>query len=175
MSIWSKDEAAPGDVRRFWLAPLCAAGTSLRAQRAAGSQHLAWLLDTDTALRRAFAAANAAAAATAAAGTGTADASSTSTGGSSDTAARAVLPPAPGAAEGAADVVVPASAVPATSARVMGALHFAALFWPFDAQQPRLRRAYDAWHAAVRQTPLPADERWAVASEVCPFSFFSHL
>lgn len=159
MSIWGKDDAPAGDVRRFWLAPLCAAGRSVRAQRAAGAQHIAWLLDTDTALRRAAAAAAAASVAAA----GSADSSSAPV-----EAAVAVLPPRPGAPDGAeaAAVVVPVGAVPETSARVLGALHFAVLFWLFDAQQPRLRRAYDAWHAAVRQTPLPADTRWAVSSEV---------
>ena len=164
MSLWGKDEAAPGDVRRFWLAPLCAAGPSLHAQRTAAAQHIAWLLDTDTALRKGAAAA--AAASVASAGSADASTGTSSAAAEEEAAPTVVLPRRLGAPDDEEAGAVAVGAVPETSARVLGALHFAVLFWPYDAQQPRLRRAYDAWHAAVRQTPLPADTRWAVSSEV---------
>ena len=170
MSIWCKTELGPDEYRRFWLQPLGTpakssraplagrAGSAERARaEAAAAEHIAWLLETDTALRRAAARPAAEA---------SSSSSSSDAGGAKQDAV--VLPAAPAAVMAGAEPRCTVSVGPLAAAveRVLSVLHFAVLFWPFEAQHPKLRKAYDEWWATVLKAPMPADDKYRLKSEV---------
>ena len=185
MSIWGKTQITLDIYKRFWLAPAGVSPQCKSAQDTAAAEYIAWLLETDTTLRRvalssasllsASSSSSAAAAASAAAAPSSkedfqgaaAESVGTEVAGASPEVI--MLPTSPDFVQegGEARVAVNIGDIPNAISKVLSALHFIMAFWSFDGKNPRLRAAYDQWWPMATKCPFPADEKWSVQKEVC--------